>query len=285
MPHPRLRRDAQPGQEDRPEASRRAPPPQPRPVRRRHRRHRGRRDPRRPTAPPRLRRRRPRRRRPLPQRLGPHRTGRGPVRLGLTRKVRQGQGEGEGRGEGRGGRRGRQGRGRRQGCGPGGLLGDRSRCPRHRGRGRRLGRLRRLQLLRRRQWRRLRPDRRLRRRHRPPSGAHRYRNGENAKCLAAPFNSPPTTTDCNGSGTVWAFRPLSDGSFEIVHESGRSCLSSGAGGILLLSCNQDESRRWRTGPGGTLKSVGTGGCLGTVNGSRITTTQCTGSPAQRWTAL
>ncbi|MEU6435314.1 protein kinase [Streptomyces albidoflavus] len=119
----------------------------------------------------------------------------------------------------------------------------------------------------------------------PPSGAHRYRNGENAKCLAAPFNSPPTTADCNGSGTVWAFRPLSDGSFEIVHESGRSCLSSGAGGTLLLSCNQAESRRWRTGPEGTLKSVGTGGCLGTVNGSRITTTQCTGSPSQRWTAI
>ncbi|MCM3817435.1 protein kinase domain-containing protein [Streptomyces sp. DR3-1] len=118
----------------------------------------------------------------------------------------------------------------------------------------------------------------------PPSGAHRYRNGENAKCLAAPFNSPPTTADCNGSGTVWAFRPLSDGSFEIVHESGRSCLSSGAGGTLLLSCNQAESRRWRTGPEGTLKSVGTGGCLGTVNGSRITTTLCTGSPSQRWTA-
>ncbi|MFJ4376911.1 protein kinase [Streptomyces albidoflavus] len=118
----------------------------------------------------------------------------------------------------------------------------------------------------------------------PPSGAHRYRNGENAKCLAAPFNSPPTTADCNGSGTVWAFRPLSDGSFEIVHESGRSCLSSGAGGTLLLSCNQAESRRWRTGPEGTLKSVGTGGCLDTVNGSRITTTQCTGSPSQRWTA-
>ncbi|MFD6380317.1 protein kinase [Streptomyces albidoflavus] len=118
----------------------------------------------------------------------------------------------------------------------------------------------------------------------PPSGAHRYRNGENAKCLAAPFNSPPTTADCNGSGTVWAFRPLSDGSFEIVHESGRSCLSSGAGGTLLLSCNQAESRRWRTGPEGTLKSVGTGGCLGTVNGSRITTTQCTESPSQRWTA-
>ncbi|MEU5359475.1 protein kinase [Streptomyces albidoflavus] len=119
----------------------------------------------------------------------------------------------------------------------------------------------------------------------PPSGAHRYRNGENAKCLAAPFNSPPTTAACNGSGTVWAFRPLSDGSFEIVHESGRSCLTSGPGGILLLSCNQDDSRRWRSGPGGTLKSVGTGGCLGMVNGSRITATQCTGSPAQRWTAI
>ncbi|RZD93521.1 serine/threonine protein kinase [Streptomyces albidoflavus] len=119
----------------------------------------------------------------------------------------------------------------------------------------------------------------------PPSGAHRYRNGENAECLAAPFNSPPTTAACNGSGTVWAFRPLPDGSFEIVHESGRSCLSSGAGGTLLLSCNQAESRRWRTGPEGTLKSVGTGGCLGTVNGSRITTTQCTGSPSQRWTSI
>lgn len=119
----------------------------------------------------------------------------------------------------------------------------------------------------------------------PPSGAHRYRNGENSKCLAAPFNSPPTTAGCNGSGTVWAFRPLSDGSFEIVHESGRSCLSSGAGGILLLSCNQDESRRWRTGSGGTLVSVGTGGCLGTVNGSRVTTTHCAGTPSQRWTAL
>ncbi|MGC5624473.1 protein kinase domain-containing protein [Streptomyces albidoflavus] len=119
----------------------------------------------------------------------------------------------------------------------------------------------------------------------PPSGAHRYRNGENAECLAAPFNSPPATAACNGSGTVWAFRPLSDGSFEIVHESGRSCLSSGAGGTLLLSCNQAESRRWRTGPEGTLKSVGTGGCLGTVNGSRITTTQCTGSPSQRWTSI
>lgn len=161
-------------------------------------------------------------------------------------------------------------------------LGERSRCPRHRGQGQRFRRLRRLQLLRRR-WR-LRPHRRPRRGRQAPSGAHRYRNGENAKCLAAPFNSPPTTAACNGSGTVWAFRPLSDGSFEIVHESGRSCLSSGAGGTLLLSCNQAESRRWRTGPEGTLKSVGTGGCLGTVNGSRITTTQCTGSPSQRWTA-
>ncbi|WP_315904623.1 serine/threonine-protein kinase [Streptomyces sp. CBG33] len=205
----------------------------------------------------------------------------GPVRLGLPRDVRQGQGEGEGREERCGRGQGRQGR--RQGRRPGddsengadapgtgdkgngsGASGGSSSSGGGGGSA---------------------PTEDSDGDAKPPSGAHRYRNGENAKCLAAPFNSPPTTAACNGSGTVWAFRPLSDGSFEIVHESGRSCLSSGAGGTLLLSCNQAESRRWRTGPEGTLKSVGTGGCLDTVNGSRITTTQCTGSPSQRWTAI
>ncbi|MFE9365683.1 protein kinase [Streptomyces sp. NPDC006978] len=118
-----------------------------------------------------------------------------------------------------------------------------------------------------------------------PSGTHRYRNGENGKCLAAPFNGYPATGACDGSGTVWSARSVSGGSFQLVHESGRSCLSAGAGGILLLSCNEDASRQWRAGSGGTFVSVGTGGCLGTGNGGGLLAGSCSGAAAQRWTAV
>lgn len=118
-----------------------------------------------------------------------------------------------------------------------------------------------------------------------PSGTHRYRNGENGRCLAAPFNGYPATGACDGSGTVWSVRSVSGGSFQLVHESGRSCLSAGAGGILLLSCNEDASRQWRAGSGGTFVSVGTGGCLGTGNGGGLLAGNCSGAAAQRWTAV
>ncbi|MFD5136016.1 protein kinase [Streptomyces sp. NPDC058378] len=118
-----------------------------------------------------------------------------------------------------------------------------------------------------------------------PSGTHRYRNGENGKCLAAPYNGYPATGACDGSGTVWSVRSVSGGSFQLVHESGRSCLSAGAGGVLLLSCNEDASRRWRAGSGGTFVSVGTGGCLGTGNGGGLLAGSCSGAAAQRWTAV
>ncbi|MFJ8888573.1 protein kinase [Streptomyces sp. NPDC102402] len=118
-----------------------------------------------------------------------------------------------------------------------------------------------------------------------PSGNHRYRNGGNGKCLAAPFNGYPSTGTCDGSGTVWSVRSVSGGSFQLVHESGRSCLSAGAGGILLLSSNEDASRQWRAGSGGTFVSVGTGGCLGTGNGGGLLASSCSGATAQRWTAV
>lgn len=118
-----------------------------------------------------------------------------------------------------------------------------------------------------------------------PSGTHRYRNGENGKCLAAPYNGYPATGACDGSGTVWSVRSVSGGSFQLVHESGRSCLSAGAGGVLLLSCNEDASRQWRAGSGGTFVSVGTGGCLGTGNGGGLLAGSCSGAAAQRWTAV
>ncbi|MGW0786682.1 serine/threonine-protein kinase [Streptomyces sp. NPDC002911] len=117
-----------------------------------------------------------------------------------------------------------------------------------------------------------------------PSGTHRYRNGGNGECLVAPFNGYPSTGNCDGSGAVWGVRAVSGGSFQLVHESGRSCLSAGAGGVLLLSCNEDASRRWRTGSGGSLVSVGTGDCLGA--GARgLMVSRCSGEASQRWTAF
>ncbi|MET8712752.1 MULTISPECIES: serine/threonine-protein kinase [Streptomyces] len=117
-----------------------------------------------------------------------------------------------------------------------------------------------------------------------PAGNHRYRNGGNGKCLVGAFNGYPTTGDCGGSGSVWGVRAVSGGAFQLVHESGRTCLTAGAGGILLLSCNEDASRRWRAGSGGTLVSVGTGGCLGVGNGGLVAS-GCSGAASQRWTAL
>ncbi|MFJ4839059.1 protein kinase [Streptomyces sp. NPDC088746] len=117
-----------------------------------------------------------------------------------------------------------------------------------------------------------------------PSGTHRYRNGENSKCLVAPFNGYPTAGNCDGSGSSWTLKPMSDGSFEMVHESGRTCLSAGAGGVLLLSCNEDETRRWRVGAGSTLVSVSTGRCLGSGNGG-VVASSCLGNASQRWTAV
>ncbi|MFD8798034.1 serine/threonine-protein kinase [Streptomyces atroolivaceus] len=119
-----------------------------------------------------------------------------------------------------------------------------------------------------------------------PSGAHRYRNGGNGKCLAAPYSGPATAGDCAGPGAHWKVLPLSDGSFQLQHESGRACLSAGIlnGGTLMLSCNESELRRFRAGAGGTLVSVRTGGCLDAANGG-VTPSRCSGKASQRWTAF
>ncbi|MEV8227665.1 protein kinase [Streptomyces sp. NPDC079167] len=120
-----------------------------------------------------------------------------------------------------------------------------------------------------------------------PSGMHRYRNGENGKCLVAPYGGPSAAGDCEGMGAGWTVRPLSDGSFQIAAESGRNCLSANIlnAGTLQLSCNEAESRLWRAGEGGSLVSVGTGGCLGLASGSGVTTSRCSGKASQRWTAF
>ncbi|MGW1812231.1 protein kinase domain-containing protein [Streptomyces sp. NPDC002125] len=117
-----------------------------------------------------------------------------------------------------------------------------------------------------------------------PSGNHRYRNGGNDRCLIAPYNGYPMTGDCDVPGSVWGVRAVSGGAFQLVHESGRTCLSAGAGGILLLSCEEEASRLWRAGSGGTFVSVGTGGCLGAGNGG-LAASNCSGAASQRWTAV
>ncbi|MEU5655666.1 serine/threonine-protein kinase [Streptomyces sp. NPDC047737] len=117
-----------------------------------------------------------------------------------------------------------------------------------------------------------------------PSGARHYRNGGSGKCLAAASSGMAYTGACDAAGTAWTVLPLSDGTFQLAHESGRSCLNAGIlnGGTLMLSCNGSELRRWRTGAGGTLVSLGTGGCLDLGNGG-VTTTTCSGKASQRWT--
>ncbi|MGW0779388.1 serine/threonine-protein kinase [Streptomyces sp. NPDC002913] len=119
-----------------------------------------------------------------------------------------------------------------------------------------------------------------------PSGTHRYRNAENSACLVAPSSGAASTGDCGSAGTRWTVLPLSDGTFQLQHESGRSCLNAGIlnGGTLMLSCNESELRRWRVGAGGSLVSLGTGGCLDRGNGG-VTTTRCSGEASQRWTAF
>ncbi|MFF5894541.1 protein kinase [Streptomyces argenteolus] len=119
-----------------------------------------------------------------------------------------------------------------------------------------------------------------------PSGTRHFRNGGNSECLAAASSGAASTGACDGAGTTWTVMPLSDGTFQLGHESGRSCVSAGIlnGGTLMLSCNESDLRRFRAGSGGSLVSVRTGGCLDLGNGG-VTTTRCSGSASQRWTAF
>ncbi|MFF3833334.1 protein kinase [Streptomyces sp. NPDC002458] len=119
-----------------------------------------------------------------------------------------------------------------------------------------------------------------------PSGTHRYRNGDNNKCLITVYGSTDDG-DCADPSATWTVRAVSGGSFELVNKKGGQCLSANMLGqaVFVGACDQAAARRWRAGPGGSIVSVSNGGCLDLAFGGGIAANTCAGEASQRWTAL
>lgn len=118
----------------------------------------------------------------------------------------------------------------------------------------------------------------------PASGTHRYRNGNNSKCITQVFGASDFG-DCADGSARWTVRSRPDGSFRLVNQQSGSCLySNGLGqAVFVGDCAQDIGRVWRTGPGGSLRSDLGGGCLDLGMSSGLVTKTCGGEASQRWT--
>ncbi|WP_406145787.1 protein kinase domain-containing protein [Streptomyces sp. NBC_01012] len=119
-----------------------------------------------------------------------------------------------------------------------------------------------------------------------PSGTHRYRNGNNNKCLIAVYGSSDAG-DCSDPSATWTVRTVSGGSFELVNKQTGRCLSANMIGqaVFTEACDEAGARRWRAGSKGSIVSVSNGGCLDLGLGSGIAANTCGGEASQRWTAL
>ncbi|MFJ8747978.1 protein kinase [Streptomyces sp. NPDC102441] len=119
-----------------------------------------------------------------------------------------------------------------------------------------------------------------------PSGTHRYRNGDNNKCLVTVYGSTDDG-DCADPSATWTVRGLSGGDFELVNKKGGQCLSANMIGqaVFVGACDQAAARRWRTGSGGSIVSVSNSGCLDLAYGGGIAANTCAGEASQRWTVL
>ncbi|MFE1900791.1 ricin-type beta-trefoil lectin domain protein [Streptomyces yangpuensis] len=118
----------------------------------------------------------------------------------------------------------------------------------------------------------------------PASGTHRYRNGNNGKCITQVFGASDFG-DCADGSARWTVRSTPDGGFKLVNQQSASCLySNGLGqAVFVGDCAQDIGRVWRTGPGGSLRSDLGGGCLDLGMSSGLVTKTCGGEASQRWT--
>ncbi|MFD6276758.1 protein kinase [Streptomyces sp. NPDC060209] len=119
-----------------------------------------------------------------------------------------------------------------------------------------------------------------------PSGTHRYRNGDNNRCLITVYGSTDVG-DCADPSAGWTVRSLSGGGFELVNKQGGQCLSANMLGqaVFTGACDQTAPRRWRAGAGGSIVSVSNGGCLDLAFGGGTAANTCAGEASQRWTAL
>ncbi|MFJ9057025.1 protein kinase [Streptomyces sp. NPDC102409] len=119
-----------------------------------------------------------------------------------------------------------------------------------------------------------------------PSGTHRYRNGDNNKCLVTVYGSTDDG-DCADPSATWTVRNLSGGSFELVNKQSGRCLSANMlnQAVFVGACDGAGPRRWRAGSGGSIVSVYNSGCLDLAFGGGIAASSCAGEASQRWTVL
>ncbi|MEV7612606.1 protein kinase [Streptomyces sp. NPDC089799] len=118
----------------------------------------------------------------------------------------------------------------------------------------------------------------------PASGTGRYRNGDDGRCITQVYGSS-AAGDCGDATARWTVRSKPDGSFRLVNQQTGSCLySNGLGqAVFAGDCAQDIGRLWRTGAGGSLRSLLGGGCLDLGMTSGLVTATCAGEASQRWT--
>ncbi|MGW6980509.1 protein kinase domain-containing protein [Streptomyces sp. NPDC054932] len=118
----------------------------------------------------------------------------------------------------------------------------------------------------------------------PASGTHRFRNGNNSKCITQVFGSSDFG-DCADASAKWTVQSRSDGSFKLVNQQSGGCLYANMLGqaVFVGDCSQDTARLWRTGSGGSLRNDFSGGCLDLGMSSGLVTKTCGGEASQRWT--
>ncbi|MBZ6288041.1 serine/threonine-protein kinase [Streptomyces olivaceus] len=118
----------------------------------------------------------------------------------------------------------------------------------------------------------------------PSSGWFVLKNGEDGTCLTQAFSAADTGS-CTGAAARWTFRSGANGAVKVVNESG-SCLSANMKGqaVFTADCASDGTAvLWRSGAGGTLRSVFNDGCLDLAFGSGVDAQTCeSGQSSQQW---
>ncbi|MEV5315225.1 protein kinase [Streptomyces sp. NPDC052610] len=119
----------------------------------------------------------------------------------------------------------------------------------------------------------------------PAPSTGRYRNGDDGTCLTQVYGAA-NTGGCAGSGTSWTVSSTSGG-FRLVNKESGGCLAANMLGqaVFVKTCDGSASQVWRSGSGGSLVSVGNGGCLDLGMNTNTVTSNCAGQASQRWSKV